>query len=176
MPRAALFLLFTALSSFALSAQQPTASSNTGPDNPSELYKLQHSCFDLKGLIDCGQELFTGQPVHIAVGSIAPQNGFGVGLAYVGHKTTENWRITWDSDAVASSNASWRAGVYLKFVDTHESAPVVEFGTKGRKMKQNLTAIPERPVINVYAQAISLNKLTYFGLGPSSTEAGRSFY
>ena len=52
MPRAALFLLFTALSSSALSAQQPTASSDTGPDNPSELYKLQHSCFDLKGLID----------------------------------------------------------------------------------------------------------------------------
>jgi hypothetical protein len=97
-------------------------------------------------------------------------------LAYVGHKTTENWRISWDSDAVASNNASWRAGVYLKFVDTHESAPVVEFGTKGHKMKQNLTAIPERPVINVYAQAISLNKLTFFGLGPNSTEAGRSFY
>ena len=145
-------------------------------DNPSELYKLKTSCFDLAKIADCGEELFTGQPVHIAVGSIAPQNGFGAGLAYVGHKTTENWRVTWNSDAVGSNNASWRAGVYLKFVYTHEDAPVVEFGTKGRKMKQNLTSMPERPVINLYAQTISLNKLTYFGLGPDTTEAGRSFY
>jgi hypothetical protein len=176
MSRAAVVLLLTALAVPAMSAQQPAAPVDTGPDNPSELYKLQHSCFDLKGLIDCGQELFTGQPVHIAVGSIAPQNGFGVGLAYVGHKTTENWRITWDSDAVASDNGSWRAGVYLKLVNTYEKAPTVEFGTKGRNLKPNLTALPERPVINVYAQTITLNKLTYFGLGPDSTEAGRSFY
>jgi hypothetical protein len=176
MSRAAAVLLLTALAVPTMSGQQPAAPADTGPDNPSELYKLQHSCFDLKGLIDCGQELFTGQPVHIAVGSIAPQNGFGVGLAYVGHKTTENWRITWDSDAVASDNGSWRAGVYLKLVNTYEKAPTVEFGTKGRNLKPNLTALPERPVINVYAQTITLNKLTYFGLGPDSTEAGRSFY
>jgi hypothetical protein len=176
MSRAAAVLLLTALAVPTMSGQQPAAPADTGPDNPSELYKLEHSCFNLKGLIDCGQELFTGQPVHIAVGSIAPQNGFGVGLAYVGHKTTENWRITWDSDAVASDNGSWRAGVYLKLVNTYEKAPTVEFGTKGRNLKPNLTALPERPVINVYAQTITLNKLTYFGLGPDSTEAGRSFY
>jgi hypothetical protein len=145
-------------------------------DNPTELYKLKHSCLDFKKVADCAEELFTGQPVHIAVGSIAPQNGFSAGLAYVGHKTTPNWRTSWNSDAVGSINGSWRAGVYLKLVDTHEEAPTVSFGTKGRNMKPNLTAIPERPVINVYAQAISLNKLTYFGLGSASLEAGRSFY
>jgi hypothetical protein len=176
MPRAAIILLLVALAAPAMSAQLPAASSDTGPDNPSELYQLQHSCSNLKGLMDCGQELFTGQPVHIAVGSIAPQNGFGVGLAYVGHKTTENWRITWNSDAVASDNGSWRAGVYLKLVNTYEKAPTIEFGTKGRNLKPNLTALPERPVINLYAQTITLNKLTYFGLGPDSIEAGRSFY
>jgi hypothetical protein len=176
MPRAALIFLLSTLAAPALWAQQSAAPADTGPDNPSELYKLQHSCFDLKGLIDCGQELFTGQPVHIAVGSIAPQNGFGAGLAYVGHKTTENWRITWDSDAVASNNGSWRAGIYLKLVNTYEKAPTVEFGTKGRNLKPNLTALPERPVINIYAQTITLNKLTYFGLGPNTTAAGRSFY
>lgn len=176
MPRAAVILLLISLAAPSMKAQQPAPSADTGPDNPSELYKLQHSCSNLKGLIDCGQELFTGQPVHIAVGSIAPQNGFGVGLAYVGHKTTENWRVTWDSDAVASDNGSWRAGIYLKLVNTYEKAPTVEFGTKGRNLKPNLTALPERPVINIYAQTITLNKLTYFGLGPGSTETGRSFY
>ena len=172
-----IFLTLLLLAAGRAQAQQSSTPANTERiDNPSELSKLQTSCFDLKKIADCGEELFTGQPVHIAVGSIAPQNGFGAGLAYVGHKTTENWRVSWNSDAVASGNASWRAGIYLKFVDTHESAPVVEFGTRGRNMKQNLTAIPERPVINLYAQAISLNKLTYFGLGPATTEAGRSFY
>lgn len=170
-----LFFALVTLWTPVLRAQQP-AGSSTGPDNPSELYKLQNSCFDLKGIADCAEELFTGQPVHIAVGSIAPQNGFAAGVAYVGHKTTENWRDTWDADAVGSINGSWRAGVYLKFVSTKEKAPTVEFGTKGRNLKPNLTALPERPVINVYAQTITLNKLTYFGLGPNSLESGRSFF
>jgi hypothetical protein len=176
MPRAAIIFLLSTLAAPALWAQQPAAPADTGPDNPSELYVLRHSCSNLRGLMDCGEEVFTGQPVHIAVGSIAAQNGFGAGLAYVGHKTTENWRITWDSDAVASNNGSWRAGVYLKLVNTYEKAPTVEFGTKGRNLKPNLTALPERPVINIYAQTITLNKLTYFGLGPNTTEVGRSFY
>jgi hypothetical protein len=175
MPRATLLFVLAAFLSPALMAQS-SPPGDTGPDNPSELYKLQHSCFDLKGLADCADELFTGQPIHIAVGSIAPQDGFAAGLAYVGHKTTTNWRNTWNADAVASGNGSWRAGVYLKLVNTYEKAPVVEFGTKGRNLKPNLTALPERPVINLYAQTITLNKLTYFGLGPDSLESGRSFY
>jgi hypothetical protein len=176
MLRVAVILLLVVFAAPTIRPQQPAPQADTGPDNPSELYKLQHSCFDLKGLVDCGQELFTGQPVHIAVGTIAPQNGFGLGLAYVGHKTTKNWRVTWDSDAVASNDGSWRAGVYLKLVNTYEKAPTVEFGTKGRNLKPNLTMLPERPVINAYAQTITLNKLTYFGLGPGTTEADRSFY
>jgi hypothetical protein len=160
----------------AAQAQETPKPADTGPDNPSELYKLQHSCDNLKGLIDCGQELFTGQPVHIAVGSIAPQNGFGSGVAIVGHRTTPNWRNTWDADAVGSINGSWRAGIYVKFVDTKEPLRKPEFGTKGRNLKPNLTALPERPVINLYAQTITLNKLTYFGLGPNTPEAGRSFF
>src|SRR5215831_20791637 len=77
-------------------AQQTTSTSATPTiDSPSELHKLKESCFNLKGIPDCAVELFTGQPVHVAVGSIAPQNGFGAGLAYVGHKTTDNWRTSW---------------------------------------------------------------------------------
>ena len=167
-------LLYVAAAAHAQQASPPSSTDRI--DNPSELYKLKTSCFEISKIADCAEEVFTGQPVHIAVGSIAPQNGFGAGLAYVGHKTTENWRITWDSDAVASNNGSWRAGVYVKFVDTYEKAPTVDFGTKGRNIKANLTKLPERPVINLYAQTISLNKITYFGLGPDTAEAGRSFY
>jgi hypothetical protein len=137
--------------------------------------KLKESCFNLKGIPGCAEELFTGIPIHIALGSISPQNGFGAGLAYVGHKTTTNWRNSWDADAIGSFNGSWRAGVYLKLVHTPNKPITVGFGTPS-PAKRNLTELEEHPVINVYAQAISLNKLTYFGLGPASTQAGRSFY
>lgn len=173
--RIASILLMVMLAVPALHAQEPTTS---GPDNPSESYKLEHSCFRLgfQEIAGCGEELFTGQPVHVAVGSIAPQDGFGAGLAYVGHVTTENWRTSWDADGIASSNGSWRAGIYVKLVDTKEKAPTVEFGTKGRNLHPNLTSLPERPVINLYVQTITLNKLTYFGLGPGSLETDRSFF
>src|SRR4029077_3375015 len=42
--------------------------------------------------------------------------------------------------------------------------------------KDNPTAADEQPGINVYAQTITLNKLIFFGLGPDSTLAGRSFF
>jgi hypothetical protein len=154
-------------------AQPPTAAPKIDP--PGEFDKLSQSCGAFK-ILPCAEELFTGKPVHIAVGSIAPQNGFGAGLSYLGHKTTDNWRITWNSDAVGSINGSWRAGFYLKFVDSHEKAIGGHMGTKGKKKPRILTELPEHPVFNLYAQAISLNKLTYFGLGPASTLAGRSFY
>ncbi len=156
-------------------AQQPAPPSTPGKvDSPSELDKLKDSCGQFK-LVGCAEELFTGKPVHIAMGSIAPQNGFGAGLAYLGHKTTDNWRTSWNADAVGSINGSWRAGAYLKLVHTPDNPIVVDFGTPP-PMKTNLTELPEHAVINIYAQAISLGKLTYFGLGPATTRAGRSFY
>jgi len=166
-------ILFTAGTVWA---QQPPAPA-TPPriDSPSELVKLQESCFSLKGIPGCAEELFTGKPIHIAVGSIAPQNGFGAGLAYVGHKTTDNWRTSWNADAIGSINASWRAGFYMKFVHTPDNPVGVGFGTPP-PVKANLTEMPEHTVFGLSVQATSLNKLTYFGLGPSSTLAGRSFY
>jgi len=171
--------MFLALSVTAVArAQQPTQPASTPPqriDSPSEIDKLKESCFAFKTFLSCAEELFTGKPIHIAVGSIAPQNGFGAGLAYLGHKTTESWRTSWNADAVGSINGSWRAGLYLKFVHTPNNGIGVGFGTPP-PVNDNLTELPEHSVINLYAQAISLNKLTYFGLGPGTTLAGRTFY
>jgi len=171
--RRILFLIFLFAAGPA-SAQQVPPPAAPNIDAPGELDKLKENCGDFKKFGSCAQELFTGQPIHIAVGSIAPQNGFGAGVAYVGHKTTDNWRINWNADAIGSNNSSWRAGFYMKFVDTHEKVVGHHFGTQ--KIKPNLTELPEHAVINVYAQVISLNKLTYFGLGPATTEGGCSFY
>ena len=157
-------------------AQEAPSSTPAAPliDPPGEWNKLQNSCGKFK-LAGCGELLFTGQPVHIAVGSIAPLNGFGAGLAVVGHGTTDNWRIGWNADAVGTRNGSWRAGFYMRLVDTHQKPIGFHKGTKG-KVKANLSELPEHPVINLFAQTISLNKLSYFGLGPASTLASRSFY
>ncbi len=168
-----LFLLAT-----AAFAQGGSSSSTSGKiDDPSEIAKFKESCgsFQLKSAGGCAELLFTGHPVHIAVGSLAPQNGFGAGLAYVGFiKPTETWRPSWNADAVATPNGSWRAGVYLKFVHTPDFTTTVHYGKP--KIKSNLTELPEHTVVNVYAQAISLNKLTFFGLGPATTEAGRTYF
>lgn len=167
------FILFFLCAATA-NAQQ-VASAPTRVDSPSELDKLKNSCFSLKGMPDCAEELFTGKPVHVAVGSIAPQDGFGAGLAYVGHKTTDNWRDSWNADAVGSANASWRAGLYVKFVHAPSGKIVVHYGTPPL-LKRNLTELPEHTVFGLYGQVISLNKLTYFGLGPFTSQTGRSFY
>jgi hypothetical protein len=168
-------ILFAACSVRAQENPPPPSPAAPKIDPSGEVEKLKQSCGAFK-MLPCAEELFTGKPVHIAVGSIAPQNGFGAGLSYLGHKTTDNWRISWNSDAVGSINASWRAGFYIKFVDTYEKPITGHPGTKRKKKPRVLTALPEHPVFNLYMQSISLNKLTYFGLGPATLPAGRSFY
>ena len=100
-------ILFAAVSVRAQESPTPTPAPPK-IDPSGEVDKLKESCGAFK-IVPCAEELFTGKPVHIAVGSIAPQNGFGAGLAYLGHKTTDNWRIGWNSDAIGSINGSWRA-------------------------------------------------------------------
>ena len=156
---------------------QASATPVTTTDDPSESVKFKESClsFQLKSAGGCAELLFTGKPVHIAVGSLAPQNGFGAGLAYVGViKPTKTWRPSWDADAVATGNGSWRAGVYFKFVHTPPFTTIVHHGKP--QIKSNLTELPEHPVYNLYAEAISLNKVTFFGLGPFTTLAGRTYF
>ena len=94
-------------------AQQPSATPSATPNAGVENEKKQEPATESgkfkkncpKHIVGCAEVLFTGQPLHIAVGSIAPQNGFGAGLAYVGHKDTDNWSTSWSADAIGSSNA-----------------------------------------------------------------------
>lgn len=135
-----------------------------------------------KALLGCGVELFTDHPLHIAAGSLPPQNGFGAGIAFVGGKNTTNWRTSWDVDAVGSSNASYRAGGYLTMIHTppvsiHVIEPVSP-GTaaKAEKGRPASTFVHPYTVINFYGQDISLNQLFYFGLGNASTPEGQTAY
>ena len=141
--------------------------------------------FSFKTVPACAIELFTDHPLHIAAGSMPAQNGFGLGGAFVADKNTKNWRLTWDVDAVGSTNASWRAGGYMKLIHT-PSEPVVVImpvvpqpgGTEPKKPEKQrpINLVHPYTVFNLYAQTISLNKLNFFGLGNDSTLAGASVF
>lgn len=143
-----------------------------------EAIKKDCSSFTFASLGSCAEDLFTDHPLHIAVGSLAPQNGFGFGPAFVYHWTpNESWRLSWDMDAVASTNESWRAGAYMTAVWNRHRTLVVNPGgsSSGTPKKSNL-AVTEYPVFHAYAQGISLNKLTYFGEGSNTHDTARSYF
>ena len=143
-----------------------------------EATRFKQSCedFSLKALPGCAELLFTDHPLHIAVGSIAPQNGFGAGAALVGHWTpNESWRDSWDIDAIGSYNGSWRAGGYFKLIHTPVEKITVITTTSGKPKPSNLSVHPYT-VFNLDAQSISLNTLYYYGLGPHSLATNATVY
>jgi len=133
--------------------------------------------FTFGGLESCGQTLVMGQPIHMAFGSLAPQNGTGFGLAFVEHKDfISEWRDGFNFDAVASLNGSWRAGGYIKAYKLAGKTPHEEFpGAKGSTHKTG-PFFNTAPLFGFYSQSISLNRVDYFGLGPDSTPLDHTTY
>ncbi|MGD0891018.1 MAG: hypothetical protein ABR923_05750 [Terracidiphilus sp.] len=166
------------LAMIGLCATVRAQESQARADFRGEAERFKASCedFSLKKIPGCGELLFTDHPLHIAVGSIAPQNGFGAGLAYVGHYTpNELWRTSWDADAIASDNASRRAGFYYKAIHTPLEKIKVITTPSGPAPKSNLSVHPYT-VFNLYAQSISLDQLFFYGLGPNSLQANASVF
>ena len=167
------------VSVLCLAASAPAWAQETqlGADFRGEGDRLKSACsdFSFKAPGSCTEEPFTDHPMHIAAGSLAPQNGFGAGAALVTHFTpNESWRLSWDVDAVATTNSSWRAGAYMTAVwDRHRKIVVISGPSK--PPKPNL-AVQEYPVFHLFAQSISLNKLAYFGEGPAASESARSYF
>jgi hypothetical protein len=152
--------------------------SRTHADFRGEGVRFKQSCedFAVKKIPGCADLLFTDHPLHIAVGSIAPQNGFGAGGAYVGHFTpNERWRTSWDADAIATGNGSWRAGFYYKAIHTPDEKIKVITSTTGPPAHSNL-GVHSYAVYNLYAQSISLDKLYFYGLGPNSLKSNASVF
>ena len=126
--------------------------------------------FNFGGLTDCGQTLVMGQPMHIALGSLAPQNGFGAGLAFVEHKNlASEWRLNWDVDALATPNGSWRAGAYMKAYRLAGGPIRMQFPGTGAQTPTT-PLLTSAPLFNLYSQTISLNRVDYYGLGPNTTQ------
>jgi hypothetical protein len=116
--------------------------------------------FSFYNLTECMETIVTGQPMHITVGSLAPDDGIAAGLAFVAHKDyTNEWRANWDVDGQATQNGSWRAGAYMK-------AYRLPSGLQYRVA----------PLFNFYSQSVSLTRVDYFGLGPNSLLLNHTTY
>jgi hypothetical protein len=163
---------------FVFSSLASAQETQLGADFRGEGERAASSCsgFSFGKLASCAELLFTDHPLHIAVGSLAPQNGFGFGPAFVSHWTPNNsWRLNWDMDAVGTANGSWRAGAYMTAIwDRHRKIVPSPGGTVSLP-KSNVT-VQEVPVFHFFAQAISLNKIDYFGEGPNTTDTSRSYF
>lgn len=116
--------------------------------------------FSFGSLMDCGQTLVMGQPMHISVGSLAPDNGVAAGIAFVEHTDFKNEvRASYDLDAVGALNGSWRAGGYLKAY---------------RVLGGN--AFGAAPLLSAYSQSISLKRVDFYGLGPNSSRLNKTTF
>jgi hypothetical protein len=140
-----------------------------GADFRGEGERFSQSCAKFS-VVGCATLLFTDHPLHIAVGSLAPENGFGGGLAFTSHYTpNENWRLFFNADAVATLNQSWRAGAYATAVRTKRRGFVaVSGGSKSKKKSSTTSFLTEDPVLHVYSQATSLSHIDYYGLGQAT--------
>ncbi len=177
------------LVSLAALAQDPQESALHG-ELRREGERVGEACnFSLKAIPMCGYTLFTDHPLHVAAGSMPPQNGFGLGGAFVWSKNTRNWRLSWDFDAVgATSGGAWRAGGYMKLIHTpHPKQPQIEAvipnsggsaSGESSKPSEKDTAPFTHPytLFNLYAQSISLNKLSYYGEGNDTLQTDASLF
>src|ERR1700760_2231792 len=118
---AVLLLLCSAASAVAQQNQKEGAFAS---DVRREREGLSSGCGSLKGVPGCAQTLFTDHPFHIAVGSIAPQNGFAAGAALAYEQNTKSTRLKWDADAVGAGSTAWRAGAYLKIIRTPSKSDI----------------------------------------------------
>lgn len=115
---------------------------------------------NFSSLADCGQTLVMGQPMHITAGGLAPQSGMGFGLAFVEHKNFANeWRTSYNIDAQATLNGSWRAGGYMNAYRLPRG-----------------TTYKVAPLLKLYSQSISLTRVDYYGLGPNTIPATHTTY
>jgi len=130
-----------------------------------EMTDIHDGCtgqLDAKKVVGCVVTLATDDPLHVAVGSLAPGNGIGFGLAFSEHYTPNNqWRISWNADAVAAVSNSWRLGAYMKIIHIPER-PGIVVRRPGEPEPDRPASVPivEYPVFNLYAQTISLDTLT----------------
>jgi len=163
------------LASAGLSGTARAQESPIAADFRNEGNDIHKSCVEDKSIIGCGSTFFTDQPLHISIGTIAPQNGVGAGPALVWHWTpSANWRWTGSADAAWAGSGAWRAGAYATIIRTKVDVPQVVVGGGGAPPRR--IRIHPYPVIKLYTQSISLPTIFFFGIGPDSSLSNGSVF
>jgi len=149
---------------------------------------------NLAGISGCAETLFTGTPFHISVGSLAPQNGVGFGLAAAevyhptycaswidftrpsgaGARNACHWSLNFNTEGLATSNQSWRAGFYMSAVHLSTRRPQVHYPGEPRSKHPVRSFSGPSTTVNFYSESNSLNRIYFYGLGPDTTPAGRA--
>ena len=137
--------------------------------------ELGKDCGSFSTAASCAYDLATEHPLHVAFGSIAPQNGTAFGGALVDHHAvTQSLIVNWSADAVGvPGRGAWRGGAYVNFVPTGGDSIGVSLGGQP---KASSPSADTYPVYSLYAQTIALDKLLFFGLGPAPSEDNRSIW
>jgi hypothetical protein len=129
----------------------------------------------VSALYKCPIELFTDHPIHLAVGNLAPQNGFALGPAFVTHFYNEDRDIGVSADVVRAPGGAWRGGVYFKLVLTRvPETEVVPIGDHPSSSEGII--IRPYPVIEAYLQTTSLHTIFFSGLGPDTDKANQTAF
>jgi len=166
-----------AIAAVAVTVPAAAQESQIASDLRREREHLAESCEpSAKGVAMCAYSLLTESPLHIAVGSLPPQNGFAFGAAFTEHWTpNESWRLSYGADAVTALGGSWRAGASLKMIHTPATSGVV-VAPPGTRPGTAVIRPREFTVIDVAWQTISLEQISFYGLGPDTLEADRTVF
>jgi hypothetical protein len=170
--------LLVACTAAAFAQEIPTSSEGSlQSDLRREGEQFHDDCFSAdKKFFSCLTDLVHSTPLHLTGGSFPPGNGFGAGPAFGWeHNLNESWRSATNVEAMASSNQSWMVGVNFRAIEVSNKPLVPTFHrpVKGTAQKVELQHDPE---VNLFAEAISLNKLSYYGIGPSTSRPSLALY
>ncbi|MGE3277290.1 MAG: hypothetical protein AB7O67_19420 [Vicinamibacterales bacterium] len=155
-------LLTTATTAFA-------QESRIASDWRRERERIAETCTeaDAGKLASCAVTLATDYPFHVALGNLAPGNGFAFGLAFVERYTpSERWKISFNADAVAAPGGSWRAGFYTRFIHTDVEAPAIVVAADTAPVTGGLR---EYSVFETYVQSTSLERVDFYGPDPAGS-------
>jgi hypothetical protein len=124
----------------------------------------------------CGQAIFTGNKgIFPSVATFPPMNGLALGMVVKDNELpTTNWRLSWQVNAQASFNSSWTSGAFLRM--QHAPSGLQKPTVVLHAPTSSDSGRTETLVLNLYAFHTALRQLTFYGIGPFTTKADRTFF
>jgi hypothetical protein len=170
-------LLWLCLAPLSLAAQEPQPpreESTAAGAFRKEGDRLSEDCgFAPKKILGCALTLVTDHPAHLSQGSIAPQNGFGLGGALTWESNNQNFPWNMSADVVGAPSGAWRAGSYFKIRQADQSLPVPVGPGEGSSPSAFIRTIP---IYSAFAQTIFLPTLPFYGLGNDTSRDDVAFF